>query len=300
MSDYLANRRGIIALTSAGALVSASDVFTKLVALNYPLGQVLFVRGLATSCFLLAILFAVHRAAWLGASVHSRVLVRAIFDALANVAFIFALSKMRIAELIAVNLVAPLLLTLLAAVFHKGEVGWRRWLAILVGLLGTMFVVKPDLNAIDIWAIVALIAALMSAIRDFVTRNMHPHIPSAVVTFVSSLAVTASGLILAIGIGEQWKHLPSLDAWFLVGAALFLTASTHLSVIAYRNVEIPVVAPFRYAILIWAGLAGYLVWHEIPDFWSFVGAGLIVGSGLYTLHRERARRRMLTAEMSPH
>ncbi len=300
MSDYFANRRGIIALTSAGALVSASDVFTKLVALRYPLGEVLVLRGTAISAFLLAFIFIAKKAVWLSAALHPRVLVRSAFDALANLGFIFALTRMKLAELTAIFLVAPLFLTMLAAIFHKGEVGIRRWSAMLAGFLGMTFVVKPDPSAIDIWAIVALVAALMSALRDFVTRDLNADIPNVVVAFVSSVTLTLSGLIVAAGLGERWEHFNRLDAYLVIGAALFLTASTYLTVIAYRKIEIPVVAPFRYVILVWAGLAGYLVWREIPDLWSSVGVGLIFGSGVYTLHRERLRHRMLSVSTSIH
>jgi drug/metabolite transporter (DMT)-like permease len=204
---------------------------------------------------------------------------------------------MKIANVAAIALTAPLIMTALAVVFYQEDVGWRRWLAVVVGLIGTLFIVKPASSAFDLWAIVPLGAALGGAARDLLTRRIDPRIPSLAISFVGSVAVTLAGLM--IGISEHWRA-PAPGEWALIAiAGLFLGLGTWLLLLAFRNVEISTVAPFRYTLLIWIGIAGYLAFSEIPDGWSIFGAALIVSSGLYMLHREAIRRRDLTARTAP-
>jgi drug/metabolite transporter (DMT)-like permease len=177
------------------------------------------------------------------------------------------------------------------------HVGWRRWSAVGIGLAGTLFIVNPGVGAFDAWAIAGLAASLFAAARDLATRRIDPTIPSLIVGLYGAVAVTACGA--AIGVTERWTA-PNFEQWTsLAIAAAFLGLGTWLVVLAFRRVEIPAVAPFRYTLLIWMGIAGYVGFGEVPDRWALIGAGLIALSGLYTLHREAVRRRELTAQTVP-
>jgi drug/metabolite transporter (DMT)-like permease len=194
-------------------------------------------------------------------------------------------------------LTSPLILTALAALWFGTPVGWRRWAAILVGLIGTLFIVKPGAATLDVWALVGLIAAICSAFRDLSTRAINPEIPSLAVSVYGAAAVMVSGAVF--GLGESWA-MPTFAQWSGVAvAALFLGLGTYLIVIGFRNVEIPVVAPFRYTLLLWGGIGGYFVFSEVPDLWALFGAALIALSGLYALHRESLRGRQLAATALP-
>ncbi|MBX6426420.1 MAG: DMT family transporter [Variibacter sp.] len=289
MSQARANRRGIIAVTIATAGFSGNDAIVKLVARDYPLGEVIFVRGLMT-CLLvgtvLALLghFGSVRFAW-----KRVVLARSGFEALSTLFFTSALVHMPLAALSTIILVAPLILTALSVLLFKEAVGWRRWAAIAVGFAGTLFVVKPTPGAFDAWALLGLACACTSAGRDLLTRRLPPGTPSLVVSFGAAVAVTLVGA--AMGFWEQWRPMAWPGLALLALAAVSLAAANFFMVLAYRGVEIAAVAPFRYCILLWAGLAGYFVFGEVPDRWSAVGAALIVASGLYALHREAVRAR---------
>jgi drug/metabolite transporter (DMT)-like permease len=207
---------------------------------------------------------------------------------------------MRLADVLAINLVSPLLLTMLFAFFFNESVGWRRWTAILVGIAGMLFIVKPNTDAFNIWALVAFATAVASALRDLTTRRIVTQVPTLAITFVSVIAVTSSSLILAFAFDEQWALIAPKYLGFIGVATLVLTIGTPFAVSAFRNVDISVVAPFRYSLLIWGAVAGYLVFNEVPDRWSLIGSLLIVGSGLYTLHRERVRHREVSAKTAIH
>lgn len=297
MRQPAANRRGMIALTFGMAAYTVNDALVKLVARELPFGEVLFLRGAMSTAMFVAALTASGMVHHLFKAATPMVLWRALFDALGTVFFIAALVNMYIADLSAVVMTSPLMLTALAALMLGDRIGWRRWAAICVGLAGTLFIVKPTAGAFDAWALAGLAAALCSAARDLTTRRIDPAIPSLIVGLCGTLMVTLSGA--AIGLTEQWI-MPNATQWTLLAiASAFLGLGTYLVVHAFRGVEIAAVAPFRYTLLIWMGIAGYLAFGEVPDRWAFVGAALIALSGLYTLHREAVRRREVAAEALP-
>ena len=188
---------------------------------------------------------------------------------------------------------SPLIITAMSVILYGEVVRWRRWSAIAVGFAGALFIVKPTSSAFDAWALLGVLCAFVSASRDLLTRRLDPRIPSIVVSFLAAVSVTIAGFLL--GLSETWSTMGLTETGLLAGAAVLLALGNFLIVLAFRGVEISVVAPFRYGILLWAGLAGYIVFGELPDAWSLVGAMLIVGSGLYALHREVVRGREVAA-----
>ncbi|MFA6267312.1 MAG: DMT family transporter [Pseudolabrys sp.] len=300
MASYQDNKRGIIALTTGCALFTVTDTITKITAFIYPTGEVLFSRGFACLIIVGAAFGFAYRTLAIPGTLQKMVLLRAVLDAMANATFVVALTRMRLADLMAINMMSPLMVTMLLAFFFKEQVGWRRWSAIGVGVIGMLLIVKPSPATFNEWALVAFIAAIFSASRDIVTRRIDPGTPTLAVSFVSLVAVTLVGIVLGFVLEESWSLYTSEYAGLIVLAALFLAAGSTLAVSAFRNVDISVVAPFRYSLLIWSGLSGYFVFGEISDRLSAVGTLLIVASGLYMLHRERVRHRDIAGRSAIH
>jgi drug/metabolite transporter (DMT)-like permease len=287
----------MIALTFGMAAYAINDAFVKLVARELPFGEVLFLRGALSVIIFLAVIAGTGGLRFIAAAAQPIVLWRALFDALGTVFFIAALVHMNIADLSAVVMTSPLILTAFAALMLSEHIGWRRWAAIGVGLAGTLFIVKPGGGSFDAWALAGLAAAFFSAARDLTTRRIDPSVSSLVVGLFGTVAVALCGA--AIGLTERWV-MPNPEQWTMLAiASAFLGLGTYLVVHAFRGVEIAAVAPFRYTLLLWMGIAGYVGFGEIPDRWAFVGAALIALSGLYTLHREALRRRELAAQAVP-
>jgi drug/metabolite transporter (DMT)-like permease len=294
--SYQDNRRGIAAVMISCALFSGNDILIKLTTLIYPASEVLFVRGLVTILGAVAALIYVRESGWLKASIKPSVLLRSSLEASGHICFIVAISRMRLADLLAISLISPVILTLFLAVFLKEPVGWRRWIAIFVGLAGALLIVKPSPSTLNVWALLALVGATTSALREVATRRIPNHVPTLAVSFSSLVAITLGGTILAAVLGDQWLMLPLKYLLFTAGAAILLTIGIFFAVNGFRNVDITVVAPFRYTLLLWGVIAGFVVFGEIPDAISFVGMVMIVGSGLYILHRERVRHRAVSAK----
>lgn len=276
------------------AAFSVNDALTKVVVTAYPVGEVMFVRGLMTigiMCVALAVLGQLGRVI---PAIGWPVTMRSIFDAFASVTFITALVHLGLAELSALVLASPLIMTMLAVWIFKEPVGWRRWSAIIVGLIGTLLVVKPDPANLNAWALLGVAAAFGAASRDLATLRIDKSIPTLAVSIFSAISLTIAGLLL--GLHEKWVALDPKAIGIIAAAALLYSIATYLLVLAFRAVEVSVVSPFRYGLLIWAGIAGYVVFGEFPDGWTLAGAALIVGSGVYTVHREAVRHRYLSAK----
>ena len=147
-----------------------------------------------------------------------------------------------------------------------------------------------------IWAVVAAASAVAAAVREIQTRQVGRTVPVLVVAFWGAVAITLCGL--AFLVNEDWRMFAGGELFQLFVAAIFVGIAIYLLALGFRDVDLSVVAPFRYTYLLTSALGGFLVFREVPDAWTVVGAVLIVGGGVYALHRESVRRRNLTAEAS--
>jgi len=286
------NQRGVLAICGCMAAFTVNDVLVKEILFTYPAGEVIFVRGIVTSLLLGAIVLVVGRARELRAGLTRQVALRSLFDGLSTAGFIAALAHMKLANIAAVLQIAPLLITAFSVVLYREMVGWRRWTAIGIGFFGALLVIKPVPSEFNIWAIVGAGCALAAAFREIMTRRIGHTLPVLVMIFWSSIVITLFGLLFFFT--EDWR---GLDGWAfaqLSVAAVFMCIALYLMALGFRDVDLSVVAPFRYSYLITSAVGGYLVFRELPDNWSIVGTVLIVGGGIYTLHREAVNRRELT------
>jgi drug/metabolite transporter (DMT)-like permease len=290
------NRRGIVAMTASMGLFIAGDSVAKTVGQLYPPGEVLFFRTVMILAFLVVLLivsgqFKSFSSAWRG-----KTLLRAGFDGFASATYLVTLVHLPLSTLAAIILTVPLMITAFSVALFGEQVGWRRWTAIAIGLLGALIAIKPAPSEFNAWALLGFASAIATTGRDLTTSRIDQSVPSFLVTFVGATAILLAGA--ALGATEQWRLFTDRDFLTLAaGAALHCTAMICL-VIASRNGKVSLVAPFRYVFLLWAAIAGYFVFGELPDKWSILGSALIVGSGLYTLHRERVRGRQVATTLA--
>src|SRR4051812_18626908 len=297
VSSLRANRRGMFALMGAMASFAVYDMVMKLTAQRYPLGEVITVRGAIATLLVGSIMLALGQTSALR-FVRPLVLTRTMFDGLAMVLFTTALIHMPLAELSAINLVSPLLITAAAVIFLHEEVGWRRWTAIAIGFLGTLLIIRPTPDAFNAWALLGVATAFAGVARDMITRLLDPRVPSIMISFLAAFGSMLIGPVM--GLTEQWHPMAWADVGMLAISAVFVASGHMLVVIAFRGtVDVAAIAPFRYTLLIFAGVCGYLGFGEVPDRYAIFGSVLIVGSGLYALHREVVRRRTVAASVPP-
>jgi drug/metabolite transporter (DMT)-like permease len=213
--------------------------------------------------------------------------------------FITGLRYLPIAEASATGFVSPLFVTALSIIFLSEKVGVRRWLATAVGLLGVLVILRPGTSAFHIAAFLPLASAMCWATTLIMTRMMSGKEHAITIMTYSSIAGVAimSALVPFVWVQPSWH---AIAFGVLIGIAS--TAGQWIVVLAFRYADASVLAPFSYTQLVWASSLGFLVFGEVPDLWTVVGAAFIVASGLYTAHRERVRRSQLLAlegETSP-
>jgi len=291
------NQRGIAAICGAMASYTVNDVLVKKLLMTYPVGETIFIRGVISTVLIGAAVLAFGNAAALRSSMSRMLASRSLCDGLSSAGFIAGLAHMKLANLSAVLQIAPLIITVMSVVLYGEVVGWRRWAAIALGFGGALLVIKPIPSEFDIWAIAAAASAVAAAVRELQTRQIGQAVPALVVAFWGTIGITLCGL--AFIVTEDWRSYAVPDLFQLFAAAVFVVIATYLLALAFRDVDLSVVAPFRYIYLITSALGGFLLFREVPDSWTVVGAILIMGSGVYTLHREAVHRRSLTGTAAP-
>ncbi|MCV2889739.1 DMT family transporter [Ruegeria aquimaris] len=284
------NTRGALLMMGSMAAFTVNDAIVKLLGSSLPLFQIITLRGALTSVwvFLLARhLGALH----LRFDRRDRVLVamRCVSEIGATFFFLTALMNMPLANVTAVLQALPLTVTLGAALIFGEPVGWRRMLAIGIGFCGMLLIVRPGPDGFTTHAIYALLAVTCVTARDLITRRMSAHVPSMVVTLATALTVTLLGLMGSLTV--SWVPLDWQLGLLILGASVFVLMGYLCSVMVMRVGEVGFIAPFRYTSLIWALGLGWLIFGNWPDPVTMLGAGLVVATGLFTLFRERSRRR---------
>ncbi len=270
-----------------GLLLTINDAIQKLMTADFPTGQLLAVRAVF---MLFPIAFFIWRAGGLNAlkivNYRGQVL-RAVLVCTSSFLFVGALALMPLADAVAITFAGPLFVTALAPWLLKEFVGWRRWAAVLTGFAGVSVIINPSSsNALQWVALLPLGVALCGAIRDIATRHMHGTETTAGIMFYSTFAVIIVGFATA-----PYAWVPISPAQYLLFAinGLVFGAAHYFLVEALRHAEASVVAPFKYVTLVWAILIGIALWGDLPDKRMFVGACLVIASGLYILHRELQR-----------
>jgi drug/metabolite transporter (DMT)-like permease len=214
----------------------------------------------------------------------TRMLFRSVAEIGATLLYLTALFRMPIAEATAILQFTPLVITAGAAIFLGAPVGWRRWTATFVGLIGVLVIIRPGASVFNPYASVALLSVVFIAARDLMTRRISKEIPALFIAFTSSASVMLASLGFIPFEDWIWPEAPVLLA--LLAAGVGLLAGQYWVIVAMRTGDIAVVAPFRYSIILWAIVAGFLIWRELPDLATWIGIAILTAAGLYTFLRE--------------
>ncbi|KAE9632417.1 DMT family transporter [Parasedimentitalea maritima] len=278
--------RGSLLMVLAMAAFALEDMFIKSATRSLPVGQVLILFGLG-GVVIFMILARAQGQRLLHPAICTRpLLLRSVSEVIGRLGFTLAIALTPLSSASAILQATPLVVAAGAVAFFNEKVGWRRWVAIAVGFCGVLMILRPGLNGFEPASMFAVIGTLGFAGRDLATRaapqSMSNH---QLGIYGFAMLVVAGGVALGWTGGASW---PSLQLWGQLAAA------TVIGVIAYkaltgamRHGEISVVAPFRYVRLIFAMVLGVLVFGEQPDTLTLLGSAVIIGSGLFTVLRER-------------
>ena len=226
---------------------------------------------------------------------------RGFLIALATLLFFSALKVMPLADAIAIFFVQPFIVTLLAAVLLGEAFGWRRMLAIAIGFLGALLIIKPSYDVFGSTALLPVGTAFSFALYVILTRWLVQTVSPLSMQFLAGIfGLLTMTIALAIGsafdIDVVTPVWPTTTEWQLLALLGIIATTGHvLVVMAYARASVAVLAPFQYLEIVSSTTLGFLLFKDLPDPLTWVGIAIIVASGLFVFYRERRLSRQATS-----
>lgn len=212
--------------------------------------------------------------------------VRATFLIAATGLFFWALKFLPIADTLAIFFVQPLVITMLSPVMLGEKVGLRRWLAVAVGFIGTLIIIRPGFQNLNPGVFMALGAGTSLALYMLLTRRIAGSASAMTTTFLTSLT---GAVLTTIAVVFIWQA-PTPQQWLLFLLLAFIATLGHYLIVrAYDFAEASLLAPLGYTEMIMAVIAGWYFFGDFPDKWTFVGVGVLIACAVYISYRERVR-----------
>ena len=284
------NGAGLLLMGLGMFLFSAVDAMAKFLTGDLHPFQIVWTRqlGLVVGAVVL-ILWSSGRVL---KTTHPRLqLLRGVVAACSAALFIFGVSQVPLADAVAISFVAPFMVTVLGALVLREPVGVRRWIAVTLGFIGALIVIRPGMGVVHPAAFLVVLAAFHFAIRQIISRALSDTDKTS--TTIVYTAVVSVG-VLTVPMLFVWQT-PTTEQMMILTVMAFLAAFAEICVIKALELAMAVVvAPMQYTLIIWGTFYGWLVFSQLPDLWTWVGTAIIVATGIYTLRREyivsRARR----------
>jgi drug/metabolite transporter (DMT)-like permease len=271
--------RGVGLILLAGLCFTIQDALAKHAAATVPVLMVLMVRyvlqaGISAALLLPALPRERLRSRRIGLQ-----LLRGLLLLGASTSAVFGLKHLPMAEFAAIVMVTPLLVSLLAVVFYNERLGGAGWVLLLLSFAGTLLIVRPTGTPYGWAALYPFACMVLGALYQIVTSRLAHAGEDPTATHLLSMAVCA--LLFSLTAPLSWSPVDSMASWGWLALMSATGAAGHLFVAhAYRYAPATVLAPYTYGSLGWAVLAGWLVFGQIPDGWTWTGIALILGCGL--------------------
>ncbi len=266
-------------------MFSAGDTLAKFLTSTFHPVQIIWFRQLG---LLVGVLILLCFRGWsiLQTSQRGLQMTRGVLAVASSILFVFALQYVSLVDAVAASFVAPFFLTIAGAIVLKERVGIRRWSAVVVGFLGAIIVIRPGMGVVHPTAMLVVIAAALYASRQVIGRLLAD--TDKTVTTIAYTAITAS-VVISIPLALYWTWPENSTQWLLLlSMAIVASLGEMLIIKALEVAEVAVVAPIHYTLIVWGTLYGFLVFNQLPDYWTLIGTLIIVAAGLYTLRRGSA------------
>ena len=267
---------------------ATNDAFVKVIYQNYDeifvLNQIIFIRGVFTLLFILLFLYIKKELNFKLIFASNELIVRGILESLAALFFFIGIALLPFANVYILLSMAPILLTAFSAIFLNEKVRWRRWSAVVLGFIGVVIVINPTKLESSYYFIFPIIAAIMLSIRDMYTKNYKKNYSSLQIAFMTCFVVTVLFGLLSI---YKFYDFSLKDIFILFIAAFFLALGYIFSIATIKIALVSVTSTFRYSVILWGILYGYFLFDEVPSTNSYIGALIIVISGLIIISRQK-------------
>ncbi len=278
---------GIAWMVASTAILMGVHGSAKYLVAEMPVVQVVWAR-FAFHLLLAVLLLAPYLARVVRSRNLKLQLLRSGVMALGALSYFAGLRFVPLADAVAIMFLCPIMVAALAAPLLGETVGMKRWLGVACGFAGALIIVRPGSGLFG-WGVgLILLAAFGNALYQLSTRKLGASDdPRTTLLFTPLVGTIGASLILPF----EWET-PDAQGWLLMGVIGGVACIGHFAIIkAYQLAPAAVAAPFAYLQLVWALVMGLTVFGDWPDVWTFAGAAVIAGSGLYVLHRERLAKR---------
>jgi drug/metabolite transporter (DMT)-like permease len=286
------NMAGIGLMVLGIFLFCCNDALGKWLLGTYSVWQMLVIRSIAAMLILSPFLYREGKAV-LDAPRPWLQLVRVTLSTLESIMFFVAVTHLPLADTVTFYLAAPIYVTALSALFLKEQVGWRRWSAVLVGFIGVIIALRPSAATLTLPALIAIVGSLFFAAFLIITRMLRGTSDVVMVSgqFLSMLIV--AGIMAPF----NWIKPTAVDFGLLMILGVVAMTAFHCVNRSLKLAPASVVVPYQYTMIIWAVALGWMVFGDVPDAFTIIGAAIICAAGLYILWREQvvARRQPVPA-----
>lgn len=290
------NLRGAALMTASMLGFAIEDALIKTLSGTIPPGQIITIIGLGGIACFAAWLLATGKPLFVVEQRAPKVLARSGFEALGTAFFVSSLALIDLTLASAVIQATPLVVAMGAALFLGQAVGWRRWLAILVGFAGVLLIVKPGFGTFEPLVLLAVVGMIGLAGRDLVTRSLNSPISGPHLSIMAFLGLVPTGLLLCAVQGQSLVW-PSVGEWGILILCVFIGMIAYLTIIAAtRAGDAAFISSFRYSRMLFALVIGALFFSEMPDALTLIGVVIVIAAGLFTLLREARLRRTSKAQ----
>ena len=273
---------GILFAVAAYFSFSILDAFQKTAVINHSIFQLLFIKYIFT--LLLSCSEAKRKKNykfWQSNNVKLQVL-RSFFSIIESGCFGLAFRYLSLADVHSVGSLTPVIIVALSALILKENVSPKTWIAIFVGFLGVLIILRPGLSIFDIKSLLPLMAAFFLGLYQVVTRKVSENDSTETSLFYTSLI---GFIVMSILAFVYWQPL-TLNSYFLfTGIGIFFSMGIYFQIIALSKARASIIQPFHYTLIFWAIILGYLVYDDIPDLFTIIGACIITVSGIYVLNQ---------------
>ena len=271
---------GILFAVAAYFSFSILDAFQKTAVINHSIFQLLFIKYIFT--LLLSCSEAQRKnnyKFWQSNNVKLQVL-RSFFSIIESGCFVLAFRYLSLADVHSIGSLTPVIIVALSALILKENVSPKTWIAIFVGFFGVLIILRPGLSFFDIKSLLPLMAAFFLGLYQVVTRKVSENDSTETSLFYTSLI---GFIVMSILAFVYWQPL-TLNSYFLfTGIGIFFSMGIYFQIIALSKARASIIQPFHYTLIFWAIILGYLVYDDLPDMPTIVGAIIIAASGIYVL-----------------
>jgi drug/metabolite transporter (DMT)-like permease len=286
MAAASSNLRGIIYMLISGATFVLNDSFMKLTMQDLPPYQTLVMRGTFGLVFALLLLKYNGEFSFRRSMISKPLILRGLFECCAILTYIIALAYAPIGDVTAIFQTTPLLVILGLILFYREQTSITRLGLIVLGFVGALLVAQPGRGTISPLVMITFASAGFAAIRDLAARLI-PHSVPAMISTTLVIIIVLSGSALCGLLFEQWLMPSPKHLVLAVGSGLFMMLGHHFTLLAYRSAAAQAVAPFYYSFMVFAVIAGLLIFGDVPNLLSLGGMAIIVVSGLAILALEK-------------